>query len=146
MHRLLEAARSGALQKERFMKAIAISGWLVALICGVACGCVAQEPTSTPAPAEQPGGTQALNNLPISSTMTCGELKGLLKDDKRTSGIAILWLDGYYSGRAGLPQLPAGWLRTVSQGVGGTCAISLNERRTVLDVIGQLHRKYAGLN
>jgi hypothetical protein len=87
------------------MKKIAISGWLVALICVVASGCVAQEPTSTQAPV-QLGDTQALNNLPISSTMTCGELKGLLKDDKRTSGIAILWLDGYYSARAGLPNCP----------------------------------------
>jgi hypothetical protein len=92
--------------EERSLKGIAISGLLVALICGVAGGCVAQEPTSTPAPAEQPGGTQALNNLPISSTMTCGELKSLLKDDKRTNGIAILWLDGYYSGREGLPNCP----------------------------------------
>jgi hypothetical protein len=101
--------------------------------------------TSTEAPAAQPGGTQALNFL-VSATRTCGEFKTLLKEDRRTSGIAILWLDGYYSARAGLPQLPAGWLRTVSQGVGGTCAISVNERRAVLDVIGQLHREYAGLN
>jgi hypothetical protein len=78
--------------------------------------------------------------------MTCGEFKALLKDDKRASGTAILWLDGYYSGRAGLTGLPAGWLRTVSQGIGGTCAISVNERRTVLDVIGQLHKEYAGRN
>jgi hypothetical protein len=78
--------------------------------------------------------------------MTCGELKALLKDDRRTTGTAILWLDGYYSGRSGLSELPAGWLRTVSQGIGGICAISLNEHRTVLDVIGQLHRDYAGRN
>ncbi len=75
--------------------------------------------------------------------MTCGDLKGLLKAaDKRTGGLAILWLDGYYAGGAGLSELPAGWARTVSQGVGGTCAISVNEQRTVLDVVGQLHREY----
>jgi hypothetical protein len=31
----------------------------------------------------------------------------------------------------------------VSQGVGGTCAITVNDGRTVLDVVGQLHREYA---
>ena len=125
------------------MKEIAFSGWLIALICGVAGGCMAQEPASTEAPAAQPGGTQALN-LPVASAMTCGEFKALLKQDRQTSGIAIIWLDGYYSGRVGLTDFPAGWLRTVSQGIGGTCAISANEHRTVLDVIGQLHRDYAG--
>jgi hypothetical protein len=76
--------------------------------------------------------------------MTCGEFRALLKDDKRTSGAAILWLDGYYSGRSGLTELPADWLRMVSRGIGGTCAISVNASRTVLDVIGQLHREYGG--
>lgn len=89
-----------------------------------------------------PGDTAALNQ-PIPLTMTCGEFRALLKGgDNRTGGLAILWLDGYYSGRAGLGVLPAGWVRTVSQGVGGTCAISLNEHRAVLDVIGQIHREY----
>jgi hypothetical protein len=75
--------------------------------------------------------------------MTCGDLNALLKaPDKRTGGLAILWLDGYYAGCSGLSELPAGWARTVSQGVGGTCAISVNEQRTVLDVVGQLHREY----
>ena len=59
-----------------------------------------------------------------------------------SSGAAILWLDGFYSGRAVLTELPAGWVQTVSQGIGGTCAITVNARRTVLDVIGQLHREY----
>ena len=75
--------------------------------------------------------------------MTCGEIKSLLTSgDKRTGGLAILWLDGYYAGRSGFGELPAGWVRTVSQGVGGTCAISVNEQRTVIDVIGQIHREY----
>ena len=71
-------------------------------------------------------------------------VQGSIEGDRRTSGTAIIWLDGYYSGRVGLTDFPAGWLRTVSQGIGGTCAISANEHRTVLDVIGQLHRDYAG--
>ena len=33
--------------------------------------------------------------------------------------LAILWLDGFYSGRSGLTELPAGWVRTISQGLGG---------------------------
>jgi hypothetical protein len=127
------------------MKQFGCIGWLVVLVCSVAGGCVAQEPASVQTPAAQSGDIQLLNR-PVSSTMTCGEFKALLKDDKRTSGTAILWLDGYYSGRSGLAELPAGWLRTVSQGVGGTCAISVNDRRTVLDVIGQLHREYGGRN
>ena len=82
-------------------------------------------------------------NRPIASTITCAELNALFKAaDKRTAGTAILWLDGYYADRSGLSELPAGWVRTVSQGVGGTCAISVNDQRTVLDVVGQLHREY----
>jgi hypothetical protein len=80
---------------------------------------------------------------PVALTITCSELKALFKaGDKGTAGTALLWLDGYYAGRSGLSELPAGWARTVRQGVGGTCAISVNERRTVLDVVGQLHREY----
>ena len=75
--------------------------------------------------------------------MRCGDLTALLKAaDKRTGGTAILWLDGYYAGRSGLSELPAGWARTVRQGVGGTCAVSVDEPRTVLDVVGQIHRDY----
>ena len=35
-----------------------------------------------------------------------------------------------------------GVFREMSQGVGGTCAISINGGRTVRDVVGQLHREY----
>jgi hypothetical protein len=56
--------------------------------------------------------------------------------------MAITWLDGYYSAKAGATELPAGWSRTVDQGVGGTCAISVNASRAVLDVIAQIHRDY----
>jgi len=121
------------------MKRIAFSLSLGALFCAVAGGCVAQAPTAGQEPTDQ------TPNLPVPVSLTCGEFRALLKaGDKRTSGFAILWLDGYYSGRAGVTELPAGWVRTVSQGIGGICAISVNEGRTVLDVIGQLHREYGG--
>jgi hypothetical protein len=101
---------------------------------------MAQAPTATQEATPQPGDVP---NQPVPLTMTCAELRALFKaGDKRTAGTAILWLDGYYAGHSGLSELPAGWARTVGQGVGGTCAISVNERRTVLDVIGQLHREY----
>ena len=117
-------------------RAAASRGWLAALLCGLAGGCAAQPPNA------QPSDVATLNQA-IPLTMTCGDFKALLKaEDKRTGGLAILWLDGYYSGRSGLSELPAGWIRTVSQGVGGTCAISVNERRTLLDVVGQIHRQY----
>jgi hypothetical protein len=78
------------------MNQFAFSGWLAALVCGVAGACVAQEPGQTQPPAAQSGDTQALNR-PVPASMTCGEIKALLKDDRRTGGSAILWLDGYYS-------------------------------------------------
>jgi hypothetical protein len=106
--------------------------------------CMAQAPTATQEPTPQPGDAPTPNQ-PVALTITCAELKALFKaGDKRTAGVAILWLDGYYAGRSGLSELPAGWARTVSQGVGGTCAITVNDGRTVLDVVGQLHREYAG--
>ena len=124
------------------MKGIAFGGWLAVLICGASGGCMAQAPNLAQAPTAQPDGPQTLDP-PVKSTMTCGEFTALLKaEDKRISGLAILWLDGFYSGRAGLIELPAGWVGTVSQGIGGMCAITVNARRTVLDVIGQLHREY----
>ena len=124
------------------MKGIAFGGWLAALICGAAGGCVAEAPNEAQAPTVRPGDPQTLNQ-PVKSNMTCGEFTALLKaEGKRTSGLAILWLDGFHAGCAGLIELPAGWVRTVSQGLGGTCAITVNAHRTVLDVIGQLHREY----
>jgi len=119
------------------MKLVAFGGWLAALVC---VNGSAADTSTTQAP--RPGDVQAPDQ-PVPSTMTCGELKALLRaGDKWTSVTAILWLEGYYSGRSGLLELPAGWLQTVSKGIGGTCAISVNEGRTVLDVIGQLHREY----
>jgi hypothetical protein len=125
------------------MRAVLSRAWRAALVCGLSVGgCMAQPPTATQESTPQPGDAP-LPNQPIALTMTCAELRALFKaGDKRTAGTAILWLDGYYAGRSGLSELPAGWVRTVSQGVGGTCAISVNERRTVLDVVGQLHREY----
>jgi hypothetical protein len=125
------------------MRAALSGAWRAALVCGLVAGeCMAQAPTATPEVTPQPGGAPTPNQ-PVALTITCAELKALFKaGDKGTAGTAILWLDGYYAGRSGLSELPAGWARTVSQGVGGTCAISVNERRTVLDVVGQLHREY----
>ena len=122
------------------MKRATFSLWLPAFLYGLAGGCVAQSPTAAQGPTTSPEGPPP--NPPIPVTLTCGEWRALLAGERRAAGLAILWLDGYYAGRAGLPGLPAGWVRTVSQGVGGTCAISANDRRTVLDVIGQLHRDY----
>ena len=125
------------------MRAVLSRAWRAEVLCGlVAGGCMAQAPTATQEPTPQPADASTPNQ-PVALTITCAELKALFKaGDKRTAGAAILWLDGYYAGRSGLSELPAGWVRTVSQGVGGTCAISVNEQRTVLDVVGQLHREY----
>jgi hypothetical protein len=123
------------------MKQILHSGWLAAFACSIASGCMGQTPAAAEAPTVQPDAAQTLNQ-PVQSTMTCAEFNALLASDKRTAGTATIWLDGFYSARSGLGELPAGWVRTVSQGLGGTCAISVNASRTVLDVIGQLHREY----
>ena len=77
--------------------------------------------------------------------MTCVEFLGLLKSkESQTVGFAIYWLDGIYSGQSGRIGVPAGWGRTLSQGVGATCSIDVNADRTVLDVVGEVHRKYGG--
>ncbi len=125
------------------MRAVLSGAWRAALVCGLAAGgCMAQAPTATQESTPQPGDAPTPNQ-PVALTITCAELKALFKaGDKRTAAAAILWLDGYYAGRSGLSELPAGWARTVSQGVGGTCAISVNDQRTVFDVVGQLHREY----
>lgn len=127
------------------MKAVLSAGWRAALVSGlIAAGCGAQAPAATEVPTPQSGDV-APSDKPVPVSMTCGEFTALMKSgDKRTTGLAILWLDGYYAGRSGLSELPAGWVRTVGQGVGGTCAISVNDRRTVLDVIAQIHREYGG--
>jgi hypothetical protein len=123
------------------MKGIAISCCLAAFVWASG-GCAVQAPAEGQAESAQAGDTRSLNQ-PINAGMTCAEFKALVKSgDKRTTGLAVLWLDGYYSGRAGLSELPAGWTRTVGEGLGGTCAVSVNAQRTVLDVIGQLHREY----
>ena len=123
------------------MSRIAWRGWLAAFVC-IACSCSARGPAATEASTPQPGDAPQWVNQAVPLTMTCQEFRALVTSDKRTAGLAILWLDGFYSGRSGLSGLPAGWIRTAGQGVGGTCAITVNASRTVLDVIGQLHREY----
>jgi hypothetical protein len=126
------------------MKGVAFSGWLTGIACGIVAVWIAQAPTRAQSPAQQPG--EPLNQA-IKSNLRCGEFSALLKaENKRTSGFAILWLDGFYSGRSGRTELPAGWVQTVSQGIAGTCTINVNASRTVLDVIGQVHREYGGRN
>ena len=94
---------------------------------------------------DQPGPSPIVNP-PVPTTLTCAEFNDARKSgNKALVGATILWFDGYYSGRSGLTELPAGWLRTVAQGAGGMCAMTVNAHRAVLDVIGQLHRDYGGL-
>ena len=80
--------------------------------------------------------------------MTCGQLNALRRSadgpDKSALGVAVLWLDGVYAGRFGINHYPENWSLTVSQGVGATCAMNVNESRPVLDVIAELHRQYYG--
>jgi len=96
----------------------------------------------TPQVTAQQADSPQSANAPVSTALTCGEFLPLIRSHDKIVGLAIQWLDGYYSGRAGLTELPAGWMITVSQGIGGTCTINVNASRTVLDVIAQLHREY----
>jgi len=135
-----------------------LQSWTAGLACGslagngevamrslkniVLCACIVVTGCMPQVAAQEPDNSSNLYPS-ISAAMTCTELRPLLQSRDKVGGLAILWLDGYYSGRAGLPALPPGWTRTVSQGVGGTCAISVNASRPVLDVIAQLHREYS---
>jgi hypothetical protein len=128
------------------MRRVAFGGWLAVLISGTSIGCVAQAPAPQ-ADADRP----AVLNRPFTSAMTCGELLALLRAGnagdrvgRLTGGAAIWWLDGVNAGRSGITDFPAGWGRTVSQGVGGTCAITVNASRPVVDVIADLRRQYGG--
>jgi hypothetical protein len=100
------------------MKEIAISCCLAAFVW-VAGGCAAQVPTEGQAGSAQAGDTQLLNQ-PVNAGMTCAEFKALVKSgDKSTTGVAVLWLDGYYSavlGSANCP--PAGPARLVRASAG----------------------------
>ena len=107
----------------------------IVLMCAFTCGFASQV-------AAQQSNDPPTINPPINWNLTCAEFRSLLHSDPKAAGLAITWLDGYYSGRAGLAMLPAGWARTVSQGIGGTCAIDVNATRPVFDVIAQLHAEY----
>jgi hypothetical protein len=105
----------------------------------------------TPGPAQQVSSQQPvssqqtsaiLSSLPFNAGLTCDELRRLSSSPDKTGGFAILWLDGYYSARAGITAVPAGWRTTVAQGVGGNCAVSANASRPVLDVLALVHREY----
>jgi hypothetical protein len=116
------------------------------LACVLVSGCVppvAAQTVDNPQPSIAPATTAPATNALVSTALTCGELLPLIR--AKSSGYATIWLDGYYAGRAGLAELPAGWIRTLSQGLGGTCTIDANAARPVLDVIAQLHREYDGV-
>jgi hypothetical protein len=103
----------------------------------------ATQPVNTPPTVPAPVSAAPFANPAISATLTCGELLPMLHAaDKRPVGLAIIWLDGYYSAGAGVTVFPANWSHTLSQGVGGNCIMDVNASRTVLDVIAQLHRDY----
>src|SRR5580700_10538195 len=134
----LRAASAPPRVRRATRKWIGFGGWLAALVCATAGGCMAQQPTPQPE-------TPQLLNQAFKSTMTCDEFKALLRaGDKHTAGTAILWLDGIYSARSGVNDFPQGWGRTLSQGVGGICAITVNASRPVIDIIGMIHRDYGG--
>ena len=104
--------------------------------CAFASGCAV--PPAQPPAAPEP------SNQAISAALTCAQFLVLLRaDDRRPAGFAMIWLEGYYAGHANISGIPDGWMKTISQGIGGTCAITANASRTVLDVIAQLHRDYA---
>jgi len=121
------------------------------VICVAATTGLSAVPAAAQSPTNQSQDVQTLHqpapspiiNPPVPTTLTCAEFNDIRKSgNKPLLGATILWFDGYYSGRSGLTELPAGWLRTVAQGAGGMCAMTVNAHRTVLDVIGQLHRDY----
>jgi hypothetical protein len=115
-----------------------ISAMILAVLSAGAMPVADQQP-----PGSTPNRPPPFENPAITTALTCSELLSMLHSaDRRAGGMAITWLDGYYSGKAGLPELSAGWSRTVDQGVGGTCAINVNASRPVLDVIAQIHRDY----
>jgi hypothetical protein len=104
----------------------------LAIVVGVfAClgtvAATAQQPT--PAPVQNP---------PVSVTLTCAEMRTMLRAG--TGGLAILWLDGYYAGRVGLPELSADWADTITYTVGTVCAVARNNGRQVLEIIARAHR------
>ena len=117
----------------RYLPAVVMA---FALAGGWASPVSAQQPVGPEPPASVPP------NLPFSTALTCGEFLRMLHSPDRTAGTTIVWLDGYYSARAGIAYFPAGWRQTVAQGVGGTCSINVNAARPVLDVIAQLHTEY----
>jgi hypothetical protein len=103
-------------------------------------------PLAAQEPSKPPQSDSPLSNPPISTTLTCHELNVLLhsENSRRTGGLAIIWLDGYYAGNAAIAEFPADWTRIVSQGVGAICGIGNNGSRPVLDVIAELRRQATG--
>ncbi len=123
----------------------AFLGALVVIGAGLTRGsCDAAAGGATPPPTAAAPPAQALDNQPITVALTCGEFLAVNKANHTWGGTAILWLDGVYAARTGITAFPAGWARTLAQGVGGNCAINVNEFRPVLDIIAIVHQQYGG--
>lgn len=100
------------------MNGIAFSRWLAALICLAGTGCAAEVPTAAQAPTAQLDGVQTLNQ-PVPTAMTCGAIKALLvAGDKRTGGLAILWLEGTTLAASGSPNCPPAGRGRLLKGLG----------------------------
>ncbi len=94
--------------------------------------------------ARQPAASEDTSTA-VSTAATCGQLGSLFTSgDKRGGGFTILWLEGYYSGRAGISSIPADWIKTVAQGIGAGCSVDANSYRPVIDIIAEAHRNYGG--
>ena len=113
---------------------------LAVLINGYALPAAAQQASNPPQSATLPTITPPTLNPAVSTTLTCAEFLPLVHS--KTSGYATIWLDGYYSARSGITELPAGWIRTLAQGLGGICSIDSNSTRPVLDIIAEVHHDY----
>jgi hypothetical protein len=81
----------------------------------------------------------------ITPGLTCGEFMELLKSDPTLAGAAMLWLDGVYAGRSSAPAFATDWATTLSEGVGGLCAVKFNARRPLIDVVAEVRRQAAGV-
>ncbi len=132
----------------RMGRASASLAWRWAFAIGVAAFTTvatawADAPPSEPGHPAPPAGAAPVRNRELSTSLTCAEFMTIMRSGDRTSlGIAILWLDGVYAGRSGESGFPAGWARTLGEGIGGTCAITVNAGRPVLEIIAEIRRKY----
>jgi hypothetical protein len=117
--------------------------------------CVLASACTPPGTAQQPVSSQQSSthppNLPFNTGLSCDELHHLLDSpdnspDKITGGFAMIWLDGYYSARVGITEVPAAWTKTLGQSLAANCAVDVNRSHPVLEVIALVHREYGSGN